>query len=366
MYQHTTPGTMIGAISDIEDFALSAGFNVTKSAGTKLYVQTYTYPKPDNYFACHYNWSQATSGLGPSIAFNTEFGYTELAIKDPLSTQTYRLLFYTYGGDRYRRGILEETWYIDTCINDIPCAWLNSLPGVLHGLDMFAGTNSEGKLWLHIGFEDKPMVYVHMGLGSMEKLLNFTGGDYISAHFCNFEYAANMNYTFGYTLAYQCASVAAAANLHYGAGVYYAPDLDAENKAAGGDYRTWVSGVAGTILEPGHTSFSGFLAQGGVGYNSVGGGEISISNMPLPNPFSGTSPLFPIIVYANNAKDRLYSGACGYIPGVRLLNMKDFMPRDEISLGSETWMIFPQVAKLGIVADVWSSANNGYAVLKNG
>jgi hypothetical protein len=95
------------------------------------------------------------------------------------------------------------------------------------------------------------------------------------------------------------------------------------------------------------------------------GGELSPQQFPLPNAWSGTSPLLPIILFAIDGINTNYSGPAGMYKGVRAVNVKNFNAKDEVSLGPDTWVIYPARAKEGLLpASASGSFDNGYAVLK--
>jgi hypothetical protein len=96
------------------------------------------------------------------------------------------------------------------------------------------------------------------------------------------------------------------------------------------------------------------------------GGDLSLSGMPLPNPWSGTSPLLPIFVYASSGQDIKYKGQAGYFAGVRAVNVANYNPKDEIVLGPDIWVTYPASAKAGVLPTNYDSGAQGYAVLKNG
>jgi hypothetical protein len=95
------------------------------------------------------------------------------------------------------------------------------------------------------------------------------------------------------------------------------------------------------------------------------GGGLTPTLFPLPNPWSGTSPLFPILVYALDGTNINYAGEAGYFKGVRALNVKNFNPKDEITLGPDTWVVYPARGKEGVIPAAYSCTyNRGYAILK--
>jgi hypothetical protein len=365
MYQHVNVATVPGLVTAIENFCVSAGFEVSYVAETKLAPGNLNGVYQDIINSTDY--LQVTSStLGNNVNKDTPVNANILTIKDPNSSQTHTLTFYTYGGSMTIHGVGQKGWYMDYRMNQKNLSSLHIIPENLSGADMFWGTTSDGKLWAHFAIEGQAMIYTHFGLGVMEKLLDFTGGDYITAHFfirITGGSGAGTNTSF---LAYGCRSTG---GTFWRPPAFYCPDLDEDNKSdPANDYRSMYGTniFSRTDFELGHTSLYYDSANTGVAYSNAIGGEISINNFPLPNVWSGNSPLFPIIVYARNGKNTTYAGACGYFKGVRAINVANYLPRDEVTLGSDTWMIFPAVAKQGIVADSFSTFNQGYAVLKNG
>ena len=365
MYQHTTPGSIGNMITDIESFLNSAGFAASISTGTKNYNGDYSLAAVGNSALVHMNNPLANTPAPAAQAYPV----TTINVQEPNSTQTISLLFYTLGGMRNRRSTNEETYYMDYRMNDKKIGLLYNLPASIESLDLLAGTNPDGTIWAHAAIEEKPYVYMHFGLGTIQKFLPFTGGEYVTAHFIPSITVNNI----GNICAYGANN--GNINAYFICTAYYAPDLDAANKSSGNyDYRT-LSGNTGTILtagyEPGRSSlrFSyGISANIAplIAFHTQQGGELCSHNFPLPNSWSGNSPLLPIMVYASNYNDLNMSGACGFFKGVRTLDIANYQPRDEIVLGSDIWVVYPIIAKRGVVADSHFTHNQGYAVLKNG
>ena len=80
---------------------------------------------------------------------------------------------------------------------------------------------------------------------------------------------------------------------------------------------------------------------------------------------TGGVPLdsFPLF-YKATTSDTSQHVCLGIYPGVRLVNMADFTPGQEITLASDTWTVFPLVAKgdfdnMGFGSDPQSVVNTG-------
>lgn len=61
-------------------------------------------------------------------------------------------------------------------------------------------------------------------------------------------------------------------------------------------------------------------------------------------PYNGVTPLLPMPVFAERSLGNVYS-YLGTPPSMRYVNMYQHNPGDVITLGSDTWMLFPMVAK---------------------
>ena len=75
-----------------------------------------------------------------------------------------------------------------------------------------------------------------------------------------------------------------------------------------------------------------------------------------PNPLNGIGLLLPNIVSLNIGDE--YLSPIGVIPGMRFMDMANYLPGDEFTIGSDTWKVFPWYAKGGI------GYNRGIAYLK--
>lgn len=75
-----------------------------------------------------------------------------------------------------------------------------------------------------------------------------------------------------------------------------------------------------------------------------------------PNPLNGIGLLLPNIVSLNIGDE--YLSPIGVIPGMRFMDMTNYLPGDEFTIGSDTWKVFPWYAKGGI------GYNRGIAYLK--
>jgi len=94
---------------------------------------------------------------------------------------------------------------------------------------------------------------------------------------------------------------------------------------------------AGSGSNIGNTSLP-LAAQGGCCHDRV---IMQLS----PNPLNGVGVLTPVTVAVNNAGQ--YLQPIGTMPGIRYMDMTNYLPGDEFTLGSDTWKVFPWYNKGG-------------------
>lgn len=210
----------------------------------------------------------------------------------------------------------------------------NCKAGPYTGYHLFSTTGSAA--YLHVAIEISAGIFSHFHAGA----LNSVGG----ATPCIYVQATNWNWT--------------------------------------GNFPSYPDGSGGNY------PWSAQLQNGQVGVNIDGGmkwfwpgrtGNLS-ANLPMqnagfhannlwdsPNTFNGLPILLPIPAFVQRTTG-LYTYA-GDAPDLRLINIKNNSPKDEITIGSDVWKVFPAIAK-NPNTNVFgspnpSSANYGYAFKKN-
>lgn len=129
------------------------------------------------------------------------------------------------------------------------------------------------------------------------------------------------------------------------------------------DYCYDASFLSGSYLRVQHDSFDNWAHSAKVPstYNTgsfcQGGG---VHDRPIrdlsPNSLNGVGVLLPNIVSVNRNQE--YLSPVGTVPGMRYMDMTNYLPGDEFTLGSDTWKVFPWYAKGG------RSGQRGIAYLK--
>lgn len=79
----------------------------------------------------------------------------------------------------------------------------------------------------------------------------------------------------------------------------------------------------------------------------------------------GFVPLIPIPAFyqrRDTTPDHLHP--LGFLPDIRQLNIGRFVPEQEITIGPDTWIVFPMIQKLSVNSTVAKSGNGGIAIKK--
>lgn len=76
-----------------------------------------------------------------------------------------------------------------------------------------------------------------------------------------------------------------------------------------------------------------------------GGVHDSVLRDASPNPINGIGVILPNVVSINRANEFLQPA--GVVPGMRYMDMTNYLPGDEFTFGSDTWKVFPWYNKGG-------------------
>jgi len=119
----------------------------------------------------------------------------------------------------------------------------------------------------------------------------------------------------------------------------------------GADYSATTTQV-GSFVRAAFDSFDNWCSSQRVGTTTVtpqscqgGGVHDKILRDSSPNPMNGIGILTPNIVSVNRANEYLHP--VGMIPGIRFMDMTNYLPGDEFTIGTDTWKVFPWYNKGG-------------------
>jgi hypothetical protein len=201
----------------------------------------------------------------------------------------------------------------------------------------------EEDFYFHVVVEESAGKYVHFGAGSLEKFNDWTGGDYVYGHRFNgtsgSNYAVNAGSTgildglvSGTNLEQHAATVYLTGMLNQPAGGLYGVVMGAQNAANLGQDRQ------GTPKDRVHL-MGGFRA----------GPSVLQWGMFYGNIASGLLPGYPITIFHRDvlggSPTNDIEGPLGRMKDVRGMSIKNYAGGDEITIGGDTWVIFPQYTK---------------------
>lgn len=203
---------------------------------------------------------------------------------------------------------------------------------------------------VHVVIEATAGVFFHLSFGMLNKFGAYTGGTYFDASYWPHSSPASQTYTghwnkaiFDYTLNNAYSAGAVPGNVRI--------DIPADSLA-----NNWfVSSAAAT-----NRIYSGLNGSAAAAVSPV----LSTAYSRNSATFSGQVLLHPIQVVAE--RDGGLWSPVGEFPNVRVTNIERYNPADEITIGSDTWKLFPFVRK-GSSANTLTEAysgNRGYAYKK--
>jgi len=83
-----------------------------------------------------------------------------------------------------------------------------------------------------------------------------------------------------------------------------------------------------------------------------------------PNTFNQLMPLIPLSLFVERAAGNIYS-YLGDVIDMRWINLANNQAKDEITIGSDTWKVFPVISKLPFGSPAAATNNYGFAFRKN-
>ncbi len=213
----------------------------------------------------------------------------------------------------------------------------------------FFSGSSDGS-YIHCALEYAPFTYRHFGFGDLEKAWDWTGGGYCYGH----------SQSSGSPLAQSC--LISSYGTTSGSTGRVGATLNCEglnNQPAGskwgstGQFATL--GILSSRDDEDHVRIVGGAPGGPLG---------SVFNNISSNSGDGFLPMSANAIFyrdVSQVKDDLYF--MGWQPDIRTLNVKNFSPKDEITIGSDTWVIYPHAKKQN-TGDPNESDNLGIAYKK--
>lgn len=226
----------------------------------------------------------------------------------------------------------------------------NNNSGPFTAYHFFAGEGSEP--YIYVVVEMASGLYRHFGFGNLVKRNDFTGGEFVYGHhwYNNVAYRDNPTANFHTFLMDGVDAVypneAASVHLEGFPGQAVGGKWGVCTSAAPGNDR---AGVARLKL-------FGTARSGGYGYHLLWMRASQLGSYKLLVPVT--------LLYRDDAPTPDVWRWLGEMPGMTLVNMHHFSPGDEITVGSDTYMIFPWIRKRYQDDGNEESRNAGVAYLK--
>lgn len=215
--------------------------------------------------------------------------------------------------------------------------YCNNMPGPFAAYHFFAGTNKAGDSYLHVVVEAQPGSFRHFGVGVIDKLGAITNGAY--------NYGSRWNYSTNWVNSL--------------VGYHNVPWDSLENSSVNGNRGTAIR-CDGDAISPRYGVFnssdSGLSSLTRIHGGPLAGPTIGLSRPP--STLTGRTILLPAI--ASIQRPSGFFTFLGAAPDLRFANITNLLPGELITLGPDTWKVFPVIRKNGVSGQE-NSGTLGYA-----
>jgi hypothetical protein len=213
---------------------------------------------------------------------------------------------------------------------------------------------SDGSTYVHAVIETQSpaLNFVHLSFGMVEKKGDWTGGSYIAGTAWGIQSADTADPFAGHNLLWDClqnnsGNVCSTVNIE-----------GLPNQAASGKY-----GVIAGSLSFIQTGTDGDAIDRELLHGSMRGGFMYNDFNFLPaNPNNGFVPEWPLEFWYR--EDSSIWRRLGVVPGARGINITNLSPKEEFTLGADTWRVYPWIQKSSTGTGSESGLSNGIAYLK--
>lgn len=252
----------------------------------------------------------------------------------------------------YLEGLLWSGTYTaastETQPNPSPITSTNWMAGPYVAYHFFASALGAPRPYLHVVVEVTSGIFRHFGIGQLRQFGSFTNGAYV--------YGTNQNHSTTSNLIGDANSGAHSWPFEPGA-------------SSANNYATLVRADFGGVTPrycqgQANSPAVGRLWCGWRNPSSANSGNFNSLALASPSAFTGRAPLFPHLCFAQaDVVDNLRH-PIGFPDDFRFIRIDNFQPGATITLGSDTWRVFPCVRKGSAVngpAGVQNSWAYGYA-----
>ena len=225
------------------------------------------------------------------------------------------------------------------------------------------GTSGPTHLWV---FEDTNYwhavilrdseFYEHFGSGVLTKYNDWTGGEYCYGHVHDTTFNSDTAIKGTSSILLDGLALDGTGRLNM---EEYAATLHIEGMA---EQTTEIWGV---VMGSQASANLGVARDASARIHILGGFRGGMLNFPLSfGQFAGTTqrglvPMYPIVLgYWDRTADEVY-GPLGVMPDVRGISLKNFASESEVTVGSDTWVVFPSYRRKDV-----DTSGTGYSMLQ--
>jgi hypothetical protein len=213
----------------------------------------------------------------------------------------------------------------------------------------FAGEGDEP--YIYVVVEVSSGIFRHFGFGNLKKFGTWTGGEFVYGHLMyTVDPDGILSSGHSFLLDGLTSSTSECATMH------------AEGLPRQGVNEKWVCFTNRNTTSG--TDTAGEDRQTIIGCSRQGGWGAYLSWMRYSSP-NAFKPLFPIMIWdLDTSQNPVIYRYLGEMPDISLVNMHAFTPGQEITVGGDTWMVFPWIRKRFEEDNNQESANGGVAYKK--
>jgi len=213
-------------------------------------------------------------------------------------------------------------------------------------------TNTPVQFWcfedndyFHVVVETALGTYVHFGAGQLRKFGDWTGGEYVYGHRQQGAISANVSVLTGSTMLLdglsQDGGAPTPSNMEEFAATVACENLPGQ--ATNGMYAVHMGNQASGNL--GNDRQAVPVAREHFIWGMRGGPYARLLSRFDGSDLSGHLPMYPIVsAYWRRGTNDVY-GPMGYMRDVRGVSMRNYVGGDQVTVGSDTWFLFPSRTK---------------------
>lgn len=194
-----------------------------------------------------------------------------------------------------------------------------------------------GPAYVHVVVEVSSESYRHFGWGEMEKFNDWTGGEYCYGHFAD-EATNSSAIDTGADPLFDAIDTGTA-----GTTARRGSTIHAEGLPHQGGSEKWLHHAGGvTTDDVDFNDTAGNTKR--LAFGGFRGGPLWPLAQFRSDVSTGHIPLTPLAIFTRDFNND-YCYFLGNIPDIRMIDIANFAPGQEVTIGSDVWVLFPQVRR---------------------